>query len=227
MVNRSPYTDAQVISRHELSDNLVRIVVEGESLGSSGTGLSDEWVSLTIGHHAQSRFYTVRDHTDNTLTIDIVIHSSGLVTTWAAGDCVGDTVRVGQAQGSFQPPADASWIYLVGDLTAAPAIARIREECAGDIPVKAWVEAPVPIAGYFDEEQHQNKPVTWTLPESDGSSRLAAVTEGLPWPTSPGYFWMGGESSQMRAIRKHLMHVQQMPHSAYDVMGYWRAGQRR
>jgi hypothetical protein len=31
----------------------------------------------------------------------------------------------------------------------------------------------------------------------------------------------------MRAIRKHLMRVRQLPSAAYDVMGYWRAGTRR
>jgi len=38
---------------------------------------------------------------------------------------------------------------------------------------------------------------------------------------------MAGESSQMRAIRKHLMRVRRLPGTAYDVMGYWRGGAQR
>ena len=55
------------------------------------------------------------------------------------------------------------------------------------------------------------------------TSRLAAVVEAIDWPEGDGYFWMAGESAQMRAIRKHLMRERGLPSTAYDVMGYWRA----
>ena len=42
-------------------------------------------------------------------------------------------------------------------------------------------------------------------------------------PEGDGYFWMAGESAQMRAIRKHLMRERKLPSTAYDVMGYWRS----
>jgi NADPH-dependent ferric siderophore reductase len=65
--------------------------------------------------------------------------------------------------------------------------------------------------------------VTWLQPPAEGQSRLAEVVEGLDWPEGEGYFWMAGESAQMRAIRKHLMRERRLPSTAYDVMGYWRA----
>ena len=49
----------------------------------------------------------------------------------------------------------------------------------------------------------------------------------IAWPSGEGYFWMAGESAQMRAIRKHLMRDRRLPASAYDVMGYWRAASAR
>ena len=49
------------------------------------------------------------------------------------------------------------------------------------------------------------------------------MVEQIDWPEGEGYFWMAGESAQMRAIRKHLMRERRLPNSAYDVMGYWRA----
>ena len=54
------------------------------------------------------------------------------------------------------------------------------------------------------------------------SSALAEVVAGLDWPTDPGYFWMAGESAQMRQIRTYLKRDRGLPNSAYDVMGYWR-----
>ena len=48
------------------------------------------------------------------------------------------------------------------------------------------------------------------------------MVEAIDWPDGDGYFWMAGESAQMRAIRKHLMRERRLPATAYDVMGYWR-----
>ena len=70
-------------------------------------------------------------------------------------------------------------------------------------------------------------PVTWLDPPAPGESGLAALVEGLEWPAGDGYFWMAGESAQMRAIRKHLMRERRLPSSAYDVMGYWRGVAQR
>ena len=69
-------------------------------------------------------FRSVRDLTDGELTLDVVVHDTGLVTEWAMRDCVGDTVTITEPKASFDPPPDAGWLLLVGDLTALPAMAR-------------------------------------------------------------------------------------------------------
>ena len=66
--------------------------------------------------------------------------------------------------------------------------------------------------------------MTWLAQPGDGESSLAEVVGDLVWPEGEGYFWMAGESAQMRAIRKHLMRERRLPSTAYDVMGYWRGG---
>ncbi len=68
--------------------------------------------------------------------------------------------------------------------------------------------------------------VTW-LEAPSATSRLAEVVESIDWPAGDGYFWMAGESAQMRAIRKYLMRERKLPTTAYDVMGYWRASAGR
>ena len=97
-------------------------------------------------------------------------------------------------------------------------MARIAESV--DLPTRLWVEAPDPVAGYLPDDAD----VRWSTPPGDGASALATVVEDIDWPDGEGYFWMAGESSQMRAIRKHLMREVKLPSSAYDVMGYWRGG---
>lgn len=211
---------AVVQAREALSPHLVRLTLGGPGLASFvSTGIPDEWVGLIVPGQFQSRYYTVRSWDGAHLVLDVVVHDHGLVTGWATGEIVGDEVTITEPKGSFALPEDAAWVHLVGDLTALPAMARIVESLAGRVAVRLWAEAPEPLDDYLPAGAE----AVWTEPGPDGSSRLSGLVESLPWPEGPGYFWMAGESAQMRAIRKHLMREVGLPSHAYDVMGYWRA----
>lgn len=220
MSTRAAQFSAQVLRREQLSAHLVRLVLGGLE-GFASTGVPDEWVGLVLPGQFQSRYYTVRAFAGGELTLDVVVHQEGLVTEWATRDCIGDTVTLTEPKASFAPPAEAEWLLLVGDLTAMPAMARILETTR--LPTRLWAEVPDDLSGYLPA----GTDVTWLEPPGPGRSDLAAVVEGIEWPEGPGYFWMAGESAQMRAIRKHLMRQRRLPSTAYDVMGYWRSGARR
>ena len=222
MSTRARQFAAEVLRREVLSDHLVRLVLGGPGLaGFESTGVPDEWVGLVVPGQFQRRYYTVRSWAGGELVLDVVVHDVGLVTEWAARDCVGETVTVTEPKGSFALPAGATWLMLVGDLTALPAMARIAESV--DLPTRTWAEVPGDLSAYLPA----GPSVTWLSPPPGGGSALAQVVEGLEWPTGEGYFWMAGESAQMRAIRKHLMRERCLASTAYDVMGYWRAGTQR
>jgi NADPH-dependent ferric siderophore reductase len=219
---RAQQYGAQVLRREQLSDHLVRLVLGGPGLaGFASTGIPDEWVGLVVPSQFQSRYYTVRSWTGSELTLDVVVHDVGLVTEWAARDVVGETVTITEPKGSFAMPADAGWLILVGDLTALPAMARISAETT--VPTRIWAEVPDDMSAYLPAAAD----VTWLTPPGDGQSRLAEAVETIDWPAGDGYFWMAGESAQMRAIRKHLMRERRLPSTAYDVMGYWRGVAQR
>lgn len=224
MTARARQFTATVLSRTHLTAHLVRISLGGPGLaGWQSTGVPDEWVALTVPGQFQTRYYTVRARAGDVLTLDVVVHSRGLVTEWASGDCVGDEVGISEPKGSFALPADAGWLHLVGDLTALPAMARIVETVGPEVATRVWAEVPDRVPGYFPAGLEESDALTWLAP-GDGGSRLAALVESLSWPDGPGYFWMAGESAQMRAIRRHLMHQVRLPGERYDVMGYWRTG---
>ena len=221
MSTRAQQYAATVVSREELSRHLVRVVLDVPDFVS--TGIPDEWVGLVVPGQFQSRYYTVRSLAGTRLTLDIVVHDVGLVTEWArrpeAGGLVGETVTITEPKGSFELPAGAQWLMLVGDLTALPAMARIAETV--DLPTRVWAEVPDALPDYLGEVSAE---VTWVPGHGD---HLAELVEGLEWPGGEGYFWMAGESAQMRAIRKHLMRERRLSSHAYDVMGYWRASAGR
>jgi NADPH-dependent ferric siderophore reductase len=219
---RAQRYDATVLRRDQISAHLVRLVLSVPGLQS--TGVPDEWVGLVVPGQFQVRYYTVRALAVDELVLDVVVHDEGLVTGWVTGgDCVGDRVVVTGPQSSFTLPEGAGWVLLVGDLTAMPAMARIAEtipDCSSGVATtRIWAEVPDDLTGYLPD----GTDVTWLEPPAPGQSRLAELVESLDWPDGDGYFWMAGESAQMRAIRKHLMRERRLPSTAYDVMGYWRA----
>lgn len=217
MSTRPGTFEAPVLRREELSEHLVRLVVARPG-GWTSTGIADEWLALTVPGQFQTRYYTVRAVDEGEIVLDIVVHDEGLVTEWASGDVVGDVVGLSEPKGSFELPDDAEWIVLVGDLTALPAVARISETVA--MPVHAWVESPDgPLAGYCDG-------VEWLAP-GPGGSRLAEFVAGLDWPAGPGYFWMAGESAQMRDIRRHVRRELGWDSRHHDLMGYWSGARPR
>ena len=222
MSTRAQQYDAQVLRREQLSPHLVRLVLGGPGLMPFvSTGIPDEWVGLVVPGQFQSRYYTVRSWSGTELVVDVVVHEVVLVTEWAARDVVGDVVTVTEPKGSFDMPSDARWLMLVGDLTAMPAMARISSTV--DLPTRVWAEVPDDLPAYLPERAD----VTWLAAPGEGRSNLAAVVESIDWPEGEGYFWMAGESAQMRAIRKHLMRERRLPSTAYDVMGYWRGVAQR
>lgn len=208
MSTRPGFFEAEVLRRVVLSDHLVRIVLGGGGLGAFiSTGIPDEWVALMVPGQFQTRYYTVRSWTGSELTLDIVVHEEGLVTEWAMTDCVGDVVSISEPKGSFLPPATAAWVVLLGDLTALPAVARILG--SSDDRTRAFIASPDgPIEGYATG-------VTWI--EEDA----AAFVESFSWPEGDGYFWMAGESAQMRQIRRYVRRELGWDASRQDLMGYW------
>ncbi|WP_235739132.1 siderophore-interacting protein [Nocardioides alcanivorans] len=105
MTTRAAQYTATVLRREQLSDHLVRLTLGGDGLADfTSTGIPDEWVGLVVPGQFQSRYYTVRRWSGGELVLDVVVHESGLVTEWAAGDCVGDEVVINEAKGSFDLP---------------------------------------------------------------------------------------------------------------------------
>lgn len=218
MTSRAPF-EAVVRERTVLGEHLVRLVFEAPE-GFGSTGVPDEWVALTVPGQFQTRYYTVRSLAEGSLTIDVVVHDHGLVTEWARTDCVGDRVGLSAPKGSFVLPPDAGWVVLAGDLTGLPAIARIAESL-GSVAMQIHAElqdGPMP--------EYVAAPVTWHEARS-GTSDLAATVRGIDWPEGPGYFWMAGESAQMREIRRHARHELGWDTRHYNVMGYWSGSRGR
>jgi len=188
----------------------------------TGTG----WDYPDASSRPPMRSYTVRsfDAATAELVVDVVVHDGGVASAWARRARPGDLVLLSGAAGWYDPPVDAEWQLLVGDMTALPALGRIAETARRGLRTSAVVEV-------LDAADRQPLPAgvdaDWLTGSGNGRgpSRLLAALRGHAWPSGPGYVWFAGEAAESRAVRRHLRHELGWPASRYDVLGYWRSGQ--
>jgi NADPH-dependent ferric siderophore reductase len=219
------YSRASVVEAMQLSSRLRRIVLQiddPEALDVKRGGDSAVGVYFDGDPDGEGRNYSVRQHSGDRITLDVVLHARGLATTWARGARQGDNVRLDHARSWYRPESSTQWQLLVSDLSGLPATARIIEELPGGMPVTAIVE----VAEQDDLEYlppHPDVTIVASVGSGNGSapSRLAQLVRESTLPTGRGYCWFAGEAAESRTVRKYLRGlgwtIDQM-----DVTGYWR-----
>ena len=189
-------------------------VLEFPDVASHGTGQAPREPVEGSG-----RWYTVRRVDPDGMTVDIVTHPGGVGGEWAAQARVGDRLRHTHSNSWYRRPEGVDWQVLAGDVTALPAIGRIVEETASEIPTVVHVELPDPA----DAQELPGADVTWHHnPDLTRGSRLGEVVAGIAFPAGRGYVYVAGEAAGTRAARRALR-ASGLPRGAYGVLGYWRA----
>ncbi len=128
------------------------------NFASAGSDWYEAWLALPDEARGSMRTYSIRDlqvdDAGTRLIIDFVLHldpeSSGPASLWAdAAEPGHELLIVGPRRGRTDgggieySPGDARSILLVGDETAAPAIARILEDVDRDVRGVAFIEVPL------------------------------------------------------------------------------------
>jgi NADPH-dependent ferric siderophore reductase len=217
---------ASVVETIQLSSRLRRVVLQVDDPGALGVKPGgDSAVGVYFSGPAtegEGRNYSVRHHTGDKITLDVVLHARGLATTWARGARPGDRVGLDHARTWYRPEPGTDWQLLVADLSGLPATARIIEELPEDASATAIVE--VPDRDDLDYlPRRENVAVIACVGTGNGAapSRLAGHVRDLALPAGRGYCWFAGEAAESRAVRKYLRGldwtIDQM-----DVTGYWR-----
>ncbi|MDF2562518.1 MAG: siderophore-interacting protein [Microbacterium sp.] len=237
---------AEVRSVTPIAEGMVRVVFGGDGLrGFSSTGVGDEyvrlhfpprgqrsvdvpspeamWTSSDGGGVSDKRTYTIRsvDPTHCEIAIDFVMHGDGLAVRWVRQAVPGDAVALNAPTGLYRPPIDVQWQLLFADATGLPAVCRIIEQSPPTVRTRAVVEVASP--RHVPALASARRPeVTWMYGgNGHGRSRLEQAVREAELPAGPGYVWVAGETSMLRAVRKYLRHERKLPASAYKAVGYW------
>lgn len=240
MARELTYHLGEVVDRQQISPHLVRVVVGGNGLaGWSSTGVPDEAFLLVVPHpetgelifpdqvaddadpYAYSRWYTVRryDAERHQVTLDVVVHETGLATRWAQEAAPGDPVAISSTRSWYELPHDATWQLLFGDIASLPAISRIVEQTPAD--VRTWVAVEIPDPA---DAQALGADVTWEHNRrlATRGSDLAQMVARAELPEGTGYVYVAGEAAATRDARKNLRRERGLGKESYGVIGYWR-----
>ena len=192
------------------------------------------WRGMDPRRRALMRTYTVREQRRELgeLDVDFAVHAGpGPAAVWALGCLAGDRItalgpdEADNAGIDFRPPPETDWILLAGDESALPAIAGILEWISPATVVRAWIEI-----GHGDDLQALNTwadaEITW-LVRGAGHSLTRAVGEAR-LPAGTPYAWIGGEASEVRGLRRHLVGTgpdgRGFDRRRVTFTGYWRRG---
>jgi NADPH-dependent ferric siderophore reductase len=251
------YYATTVKSASRLTPNMIRIVLEGEDLGTFqstdrpdefayllfppqdartavlpqrvGEG-SDDWGYPDSVTEPPGRYYTIREWNDvrRELLIDFAIHEGGIGSAWAMRAKPGDPLGVRRPAARFNIPADCEWVCLLADFTGLPAIGRILEELPASKAVTAHVEIPC-----SKDRQMLKRPCAFNLHwhetfcRNGCATRLEEISRSINLPNGPGYVWIAGEAKAVSASRKHFRDVLGFDKDRITSVGYWIEGQAR
>lgn len=244
----APMAMHEVVVRtaRRLTPHLVRITFYGPSLASFADDGPDQRIKLLLPRPGQVapvlpdgddwfaswldqpddvrpvvRTYTIRNHRPAVceLDIDVVLRDTpGPGSAWTARAQVGDRAAVYGACAEYDPPPDTAWLLLAGDDTALPAIGAILERV--DRPVRVFVEVAGP-RDHVELRGGREIRISW-VHRDDGATLLDAIRPAA-FPDGRPYAWLAAETTCVKAIRRHLLHVRGIPRAAITFMAYWRA----
>jgi len=232
----------EVLRITALTPRMRRVTVGGDALrGYVHTGHFDEhcqvWfprpgetnveIPAEAGGSRQpplARIFTVRrcDPAAGEVDIDFFLHEGGIATPWVRNAKPGDPFVLTDSHGHDIVPEDTDWRFFVGDSTALPAIGLMLEQrpsearttVIGIVPDDAERQALAPAAGV------DLRWVVAATPAQIVSATLDAF-EAFDRPAGNGYFWIGGEATAARTIRRALR-AAGVKSSRFSATGYWR-----
>ncbi|MFE3324673.1 siderophore-interacting protein [Streptomyces sp. NPDC059176] len=205
---------------------VVPLPEDGDVYGALGA-----WRALPDDVRAVMRSYTVREQRrdPNELDVDFAVHpDGGPACRWAQRASTGDRVTVlGPAVADntavrFRLPEDADSVLMWADETALPAASAILETLPAGLPAQVWLEVPSP-GDRIEPVTAADATVTWLVREEGTPPAVEAVRAAAPVGKAP-YAWIAGESSAVKALRRHLVGERELDRRRVTFVGYWRRG---
>jgi NADPH-dependent ferric siderophore reductase len=240
-----PFRRAEVIDAHPRSRRMQRVRFGGGELAGLDPAEPAASIRLLLPHrgelvlpewngneflHADGTRPHLRtltplriDAATGEVDVDIVLHGSGPLATWAAAAAPGNAVAISGTGRGYAIDADAPRFVLAGDESALPAISTILEALPASAQAAVIVEVADP-GGHLELPDRLGVTVAWH--EQAGRAPGAALADALEAePVEPGTrVWVAGEAASVQRMRRHLFDGLGLPRGQCTVRGYWKHG---
>ena len=219
-----------------------RIVFGGETLAGFSTPRPGAHIKLLFGvdpnepvdpkkMRSHMRTYTPRSFNPDTneLTVEFVLHGSGLASTWADQAEVGTTLTVAGPGGGMDIPDTLKTMVMLVDESAIPAAGAVLEA----LPAGC---TPIVICEVEDAQEKRSlspsievEP-TWLLRQEQSASPGTLLENYLPTAfakvndLADVFWWVACEANTMRRMRSLLLNQQDISKDRLVSRGYWKAG---
>ena len=156
--------------------------------------------------------------------VDVVLHGSGPMATWAEAAAPGDAVAISGTGRGYAIDAGAPRFLLAGDESAMPAISTILEALPDHLPVRVIVEVAHPDAR-LDPPGAPGLSVSWHVQGAGSAPGRELATAVESEDVADGTrVWVAGEAASVQRIRRHLFDTLGLPRGQCTVRGYWKHG---
>jgi NADPH-dependent ferric siderophore reductase len=229
---RTPPRPVLVSQIRQLTPHMIRVTVTGEALADYPTPGPASHLKLFFPKLSEerpvNRTYTPRrwDPMTGELDIDLLVHGTGIGSTWASEARIGEPAAVGRAGGSYELDPAVERLLIAGDDSALPAIGTLVEALPASVEARVFIEVE-----NADEEQElasrARMDLTW-LHRGDRASvgsLLEAAIRDSELSEGSGKVWVACEASIMRNIRTHLLHERGLARESIHTQGYWKSGE--
>jgi NADPH-dependent ferric siderophore reductase len=181
---------------------------------------------LTTGEAAR-RHYTIRhyDEAEQRIDVDMVLHGDGASSQWLDRVRTGDKLIAVGPRGHTKLAGDVTRHLFIGDETCIPAIAAMAEHLHPSVRAQALIEV-VDEADIQPLHSQADLTLAWLYRKAApaGSTRLLLdAVQGLQIDRASTQAYVIGETSQVRAVRQHLI-AAGLPKGRITAEGYWRPG---
>lgn len=233
MRKRPPQRTLSVLRKSLVTPNMMRVTLGGDQLEGFPTGTDGGYVKLRLPdlHNPEEtvvRTYTIRAQRASEIDVDFALHglgkSGGPATRWAVAAEVGNTITLG-GPGPAKPLIEPfERCFIVGDMTALPAISVNLEKLDQAARGKAVIE----IISKDDIQQLKHPTgveIDWVINPKPGSyDVLSNHVQNLPWQDVKTYAWVACEFSTMKALRTYFREVRKLDKTELYVSSYWKNG---
>lgn len=242
-------TEATVTAVNRLTADLVRISFDCPGLKGVELPYTDHYIKLlfvpeeadyawpfdlaaikeTYPRHLQpvTRTYTFRRHDTaaGTFEVDFVTHgAAGLAGPWAQQAQVGDVIAFVGPGGAWHPAAEYEHFMLIGDESAAPAVAAAVENLPADATADVFIEVADENA-HFEMPQPDGVELHWV--HRDGATHgheLSAAVRAAGIPAKRASWFVHGVAEMLKELRRFLFFDHDVDKTEVSISGYWRIG---